>query len=193
MHWISVPGGRHRKNGKPLTFEITLSQPEFERFVIPFAKNLGELGIKVRVITIDTSQYINRLRKFDFDMVIHGFYPSVTPGTEPKNFWGSASANAEAGQNISGIQMPALDDLIDRAIKATSRSELVRLTRAIDRIVLWEYAVIPQWYLPYWPIVYRRGLRHPEILPPYEMGLSTWWREAIPTSSNSDIEGASSK
>ena len=168
------------KNGQPLTFEITLSQAEFERFVIPFAHNLEELGITARVNTIDTSQYINRMRKFDFDMVIHGFYPSITPGTELKNFWGSASANAEAGQNISGIQLPVLDNLIEKAINANSREELIHLTRAIDRIVLWEYAVIPQWYLPYWPMVYRRGLRHPQTLPPYEMGLSTWWWESPP-------------
>ena len=160
----------------PMQFEITLSQPEFERFVLPFSKNLEELGIKVRVNTIDTSQYINRLRKFDFDMVIHGFYPSITPGTELKNFWGSASANSEAGQNISGINMPALDALIDKAINASSRKELITVTHAIDRIVLWQYAAIPQWYLPYWPMVYRKGLAHPDNPPPYEQGLSTWWR-----------------
>ncbi len=165
------------KDNKPLKFEILLTDPDYERFVIPFARNLRELGISATINTVDTSQYINRVRKFDFDMVIHGFYPSVTPGTELKNFWSSASADSVAGQNLSGIKLDVLDSMIDKAINAESREELKLYTWAIDRIVLWHYAVIPQWYLPYWPMVYRPGLKHPEVAPPFENGLSTWWRE----------------
>ena len=162
------------RNGKPLRFEILLNNPEHERFVLPFARNLRQLGILAAINTVDTSQYINRLRQFDFDMVSHGFYPGITPGTELKNFWGSASA--EAGQNLSGIKLPVLDYLIDQAIKAKTRAELILHTRAIDRIVLWHYAVIPLWYLPYWPMMYHLGLAHPTVSPPYADGLSTWWR-----------------
>ncbi|WP_062269925.1 extracellular solute-binding protein [Endozoicomonas arenosclerae] len=169
---------KEEKTGKPMVFEILLSQPEFERFVLPFANNLSMLGIKVKVTTIDTSQYINRLRKFDFDMVIHGFYPSIAPGTELKNFWGSASGKSHAGKNISGISLPVLDTLVEKAIAAQSRDELIMICRAIDRVVLWQYAVIPQWYLPYWPMIYRKGLAHPDKAPPYENGLSTWWKVA---------------
>ena len=162
-----------------MTFEILLSQPEFERFVLPFANNLSMLGIKVRVTTIDTSQYINRLRNFDFDMVIHGFYPSIAPGTELKNFWGSASAKSHAGKNISGIAMPVIDELVEKAIAAESRNELKAVCRALDRVVLWQYAAIPQWYLPYWPVIYRKGLAHPKQAPLYENGLSTWWMKSV--------------
>ena len=163
-------------NGKQLRFEILLGHPEHERFTLPFVRNLRELGIEARINTVDTSQYINRLQQFDFDMISHGFYPSITPGAELKNFWGSASADREAGQNLSGIKLPVLDHLIDRAIGANSRTELINYTRAIDRIVLWHYAVLPLWYLPYWPMVYRPGLERPAIAPPYANGLSTWWR-----------------
>jgi len=161
-------------NGKPLHFEILLSNPEHERFALPFARNLRQLGILATINTVDTSQYINRLRQFDFDMISHGFYPGITPGTELKHFWGNASA--EAGQNLSGIKLPVLDHLIDQTIKADTRAELILHTRAIDRIVLWHYAVIPLWYLPYWPMVYHPGLEHPTVSPPYANGLSTWWR-----------------
>ncbi|MFK0572440.1 extracellular solute-binding protein [Endozoicomonas sp.] len=165
------------KQGKPLRFEILLRDPQFERFVIPFTRNLQELGIIATINTVDTSQYFNRIGKFDFDMIIHGFYPSITPGTELNSFWGSLSADSAVGKNLSGIKLPALDAMIEKAINAQSRPELTLYTRAIDRIVLWHYAVIPQWYLPYWPMVYRPGLKHPEIAPPYENGLSTWWRD----------------
>ncbi|USE39492.1 extracellular solute-binding protein [Endozoicomonas sp. SCSIO W0465] len=165
------------QNGQSIQFEILLTNPEHERFVIPFARNLKELGISASINTVDTSQYIYRVRKFDFDIIIHGFYPGITPGTELKNFWSSTSADSEAGQNLSGIKLESLDNLIDKAIMATSREELILYTRAIDRIVLWHYAVIPQWYLPYWPVVYRPGLKHPELAPPFENGLSTWWWE----------------
>ena len=174
--WLLEKGElRHGKTGAKFEFDILISQPEYERFVIPFSNNLAKLGIKANIKSIDTSQYINRLRKFDFDMVIHGFYPSISPGAELKNFWGSKSANADAGQNISGISLPVLDDLIEQAIAATDRQTLVSICRAIDRIVLWHYAVIPQWYLPYWPVIYRKEFAHPETPPLYENGLSTWW------------------
>ena len=168
----------HQKTREPMAFEILLSQPEFERFVVPFINNLKALGIHARVNTIDSSQYINRLRDFDFDMVIHGFYPGIAPSTELKNFWGSESARAKSGKNISGISLPVLDALIEKSLKTRSRAELVDVTRALDRVVLWHYAVIPQWYLPYWPFVYRKGLKHPKIAPDYASGLDTWWWES---------------
>ncbi|WP_257284470.1 extracellular solute-binding protein [Endozoicomonas sp. SESOKO1] len=183
FQWLKEAGYSYKnktlvdQHGQPLTFEILLTDPEHERFVIPFVRNLSELGISVSINTVDISRYINRIRKFDFDMIIHGFYPDITPGTELKNFWSSASADSDAGQNLSGIKLKSLDRMIDNAIMATTREELALYTRAIDRIVLWHYAVIPQWYLPYWPMVYRPGLQHPELAPPYDNGLSTWWRE----------------
>ncbi|MGI9273653.1 MAG: extracellular solute-binding protein [Endozoicomonas sp.] len=176
--WVLRNGQlRHAETGEALMFEILLSQPEYERFVLPFTANLSALGIKAKVSTVDTSQYINRLRRFDFDMIIHGFYPSISPGTELKNFWGSESAASHAGQNVSGVSMPVLDDLARKAIAASSRKELIDVCRALDRVVLWQYAVIPQWYLPYWPFVYRKGFAHPENYPPFEQGLNTWWYE----------------
>ena len=167
----------NQTTGEPLTFDILLSQPQYERFVVPFVNNLKTLGIQARISTIDTSQYINRLREFDFDMVIHGFYPTISPSTQLKNFWGSESAKANAGQNISGISLPVLDALIEQALITETRSELIDIVRAIDRVVLWHHAVIPQWYLPYWPYIYRKGLKHPKTAPDYESGMSTWWWE----------------
>ena len=181
--WLKEAGYRYNnrvlldQQGQPLKFEILLTDPDHERFVIPFVRNLNELGISASINTVDTSQYINRIRKFDFDMIVHGFYPGITPGTELRNFWSSASADSDAGQNLSGIKLESLDSIINKAIKAKTREELILYTRAIDRIVLWHFAVIPQWYLPYWPMVYQPGLKHPELAPPFENGLSTWWRE----------------
>lgn len=183
FQWLKEAGYSYKNktlvdpHGQQLKFEILLTDPEHERFVIPFVRNLRELGIAASINTVDASRYINRLRRFDFDMIIHGFYPGITPGTELKNFWGSASADSDAGQNLSGIKLDSLDRMIDKAIMATTREELALYTRAIDRIVLWHYAVIPQWYLPYWPMVYWPGLQHPELAPPFDNGLSTWWRE----------------
>ncbi|AMO56516.1 extracellular solute-binding protein [Endozoicomonas montiporae] len=178
--WVLKDGKlKHRQTNEPMTFEILLSQPEFERFALPFANNLKLLGIHARISTIDTSQYINRLREFDFDMVIHGFYPGISPTTELKSFWGSESAKAHAGKNISGISLPVLDALIEKAIKAENRNELIDIVRALDRVVLWHYATIPQWYLPYWPFIYKKGLKHPKIPPEYASGLDTWWWQSM--------------
>ena len=166
------------KNGNTLQFEILLSQSEFERFVIPFANNLKELGIKVKVTTIDTSRYINRIKKFDFDMIISDFFfPNACPTVELELFWGSESAKELSSRNVTGVSLPVLDFLIDKTKKTRKRSELITITRNIDRIVLWNYFIIPLWFQPYWPMIYIKNIKHSTPPPRHENGFSSWWWE----------------
>ena len=162
-------------NGNILQFEILLQQQEFERFVTPFVSNLKQLGIKAKITIIDSSRYINRLKNHEFDMIIHDFFPSTSPTIELESFWGSKSASMRTGRNLSGISLPALDYLIQKAQNTQKRSELIAIARCIDRIVLWNYCIIPQWYLPYWPMVYIKNIKHTEITPKYINGLYSWW------------------
>jgi len=162
------------KTGKPVVFEILLVSPAFERIVAPFAQNLKRLGIVANVRTVDQSQYINRIRSFDYDMIIGGAGQSESPGNEQRDYWSSDAADRDGSRNTIGIKNPAVDALIDRIVDAPDRKSLVAATRALDRVLLWNHYVIPQWHvrmdrLAYWD---RFGIpKHPK----YGADVMSWW------------------
>jgi microcin C transport system substrate-binding protein len=170
---------RNNTTGKPFTFEILLQQPSFERVVLPFADNLKKLGIKTNVRQVDTSQYINRLRDFDFDMIIATFPQSLSPGNEQRYFWSSEAAKTPGTRNYCGIQNKAIDQLIDLVINAGSRKELVDRCKALDQALLWGHYVIPNWHLGEYRVAYAVKVRHPDKMPPYNLSLETWWIDPL--------------
>jgi microcin C transport system substrate-binding protein len=161
-----------------LEFEVLLVQPDFERIVQPFRANLEKLGIAVRIRTIDTSQYINRLRDFDFDMVVGSFGQSFSPGNEQRDFWGSDRAEEKGSRNIIGVSNPVIDDLIDKIIEAPDREHLVAATRALDRVLLWNYYVVPQWHVATYRIAYWDRFGQPKTRPKFGIPILTWWVDA---------------
>jgi len=168
----------HKKTGKPLSFEILLVSPAFERIVLPFKKNLKRLGIEVKVRVVDSSQYINRLRSFDFDMVVAVFGQSLSPGNEQRNYWTSASAQVAGSRNVMGIQNPAIDHLVDLVINAPDRQSLITRTHALDRALLWGHYIVPHWHLSYYRVSYWNRFSRPKITPKYAFGFLTWWIDA---------------
>ncbi len=156
-------------------FEILLRSPAFERIVFPFKDNLEKLGIKVNVRTIDTAQYQKRMETFDFDMVVQTFSQSLSPGNEQRNFWGSDAADTNGSRNIIGIKNYAIDGLIESLINAEDRKELINITKALDRVLLWNYYVIPQWHISSYRVLYWNFFGKPEIKPKYSLGFDTWW------------------
>ena len=169
----------YNADGIKVNFEILLVSSGFERIVNPFVQGLKKLGIYATVRLIDSSQYINRKRSFDFDMIVHVFVQSEAPGAEQKNFWGSQSAQMEGSGNLVGIQNPAIDGLIEHVANANSREQLVVATRALDRALLHNYYAIPQWYSSSSRIVYWDKFHFPETSPRYDKyytrAIHTWW------------------
>lgn len=169
----------YNANGQAINFEILLVSPGFERIVNPFIKSLKKLGIYVNVRLVDSSQYINRKRSFDFDMIVHVFAQGESPGNEQNNFWGSASANMEGSGNLLGIQNPVIDELIKNVVNANSREQLVVANKALDRALLHQYYAIPQWYTSSVRVVYWNKFNQPAISPIYDRyfrkGVHTWW------------------
>ncbi len=164
--------------GQPMTFEVLLVQPTFERIVLPYVRNLEKLGINVSVRTVDTSQYKNRLDKFDFDMVIGNFGQSLSPGNEQRDFWGSSVADEQGSRNLMGIRNPVIDELIELVISAPDRDSLVACTRTLDRVLLWQHYLIPNWHITQHRIVYWNKFSRPAIAPRYALGFYTWWVDA---------------
>ncbi len=167
--------------GQPFEFEIMLISQQFERIVNPFIRNLKKLGIGVSVRLIDTSQYINRIRNFEFDMTVKVFPQSQSPGNEQKEFWGSDAADTDASRNIIGIKNPVIDELVDQISQTESREELVAYTRALDRVLLNNHYVVPNWMKPSSNLVFWDKFGRPEIAPKYDKyystGIMTWWYE----------------
>ncbi len=174
--WIIKDGKRVNKDtGTPLTFEILLDNPLFERLALPFSQSLKRLGIETTVRTVDDTQYQARLQKFDFDMIVHGFGESLSPGNEQRFYWGSAAADTPNSPNVIGIKDPAIDSLIDQIINVQDRDQLVVLTHALDRVLLWNHFVIPQFHLSAARVAYWNRFGMPPTPPLYSPGIDAWW------------------
>ena len=163
------------KTGQPFEFEFLLDNPQFERIVLPFAKNLERMGITARVRTVDNAQYEKRMETFDFDMAIVGFGQSLSPGNEQREYWGSKAAEEEGSHNYLGIKSPVLDELIEQLITAPTRDSLVAHTHALDRVLQWGFYVIPNYHIAATRVAYWDKFRRPEISPKYGIGLDGWW------------------
>ena len=165
----------NKKSGSKFEFELLLVSPAFERIVLPFKDNLAKLGIDVSVRTIDSAQYQNRLDGFDFDMIVSTFSQSLSPGNEQRNFWGSDAAKTNGSRNIIGISNEVIDALIEKVISAKDREDLIMTTRALDRVLLWNHYVIPQWHISAYRTLYWDIFDKPSVRPEYSLGTHTWW------------------
>ena len=174
--WTPKGGVLTNAAGEQLTAEFLLVQPDFERVVLPFKANLERLGVKVNVRVVDTSQFQRRSDTFDFDIIVDSFPQSNSPGNEQRDFWGSAAAGTDGSRNTIGIRNPGIDKLIDKIIYAKDREELVASTRALDRVLLWNHYVVPQWHTPYERIATWAKFGHPQRLPEQAISfLRVWW------------------
>ncbi len=163
------------ETGAPMRLEFLLYSPSFERIVLPFKRNLERLGMTVDVRLVDQSQYINRLRAFDFDVVVGGWGQSESPGNEQRDYWGSDAASRPGGRNQIGIADPAIDAMIELLIEAPDRESLVARTRALDRALLAGKWVVPNWHVPAQRIVYWDKFGRPEITPYKGVSIDAWW------------------
>lgn len=160
----------------PLTFEILHYSSTYERWVLPFVKNLERIGVKASFRVVDSAQFQNRVNGFDFDIVIGNIGQSNSPGNEQREFWGADKADIQGSRNYIGVKDPVVDDMIDGIIKAESRADLVRKTRALDRVLLWNHYVIPMWHYPKWLIAYWDKIQRPDTLSHISPLISsTWW------------------
>lgn len=167
--------------GKPVTIEFLLAQAEFERVLLPFKRNLADLGIELVIRRVDVSQYVNRERSRDYDLIVRGFGQSNSPGNEQREYWHSSSADNPGSRNFIGLKDPAVDSLVEGLINADSRKSLIAHTRALDRVLLWGHYVVPNWHIKTWRVAYWNRFEHPKISPKYDIGLYTWWaREKSP-------------
>ncbi|USW93592.1 extracellular solute-binding protein [Pseudomonas proteolytica] len=173
--WRIVDDKMVDTNGKPASIEFMLFQTDFERILLPFKRNLADLGIELVIRRVDVSQYVNRVRSRDFDMMVGSFPQSSSPGNEQREFWQSSSADNPGSRNYIGLKDPAIDELVEQLINADSRNSLVAHAKALDRVLQFGYYVIPNWHIKTYRVAYWNHLGHPKVPPRYDVGINTWW------------------
>lgn len=176
--WTVQKGVLANEKGEEFNFEILLSGPSFARVMSPFILNLERIGIQARQRTIDSALYMKRVKQFDFDMIVNTFGQSQSPGNEQRNFWSSQSADRKGSRNMAGIKNPVVDQLVYKIIYARTQEDLTTAVHALDRVLWYEYLVVPNWYLATHRLVFHRKFRQPQQLPRYYhpwQFLNTWW------------------
>ena len=163
------------ETGQPFEFEILLDNPQFERIVLPFAKNLERMGITARVRTVDNAQYQKRMETFDYDMAVVAFGESLSPGNEQREYWGSQSADEQGSRNLMGIKSKVVDELIEELVRSPDRASLVAHTHALDRVLQYGYYLIPHYHIAAFRVAHWDKFRRPAVSPKYAVGLETWW------------------
>jgi microcin C transport system substrate-binding protein len=169
------------KTGEPFTFEFLVDDSATQRFVLFYKPSLERLGMTVNVRVVDAAQYENRLRQWDYDVIVANWAESLSPGNEQRDFWSSQAADRPGSRNLIGIKNPAVDTLIDRVIFAKDRPELVAATKALDRVLLWNFYVVPQWTYAYVRTARWDRFSRPETMPKYGRSAFPavwWWDEA---------------
>ena len=161
--------------GVPFRFEVLLSSKAFERIVLPYKQNLKQLGIEAKIRLVDRTQYMERYRQKDFDMLVAVWGQSETPGNEQREYWGSDAADSVGSRNLAGIKDPVVDELIELLVKSDSREQLNVRTRALDRVLLWGHYVIPHWHIRADRVLYWDKFSRPAT--PVRSGVmrSRWW------------------
>jgi microcin C transport system substrate-binding protein len=165
----------HKETGETMEFELMLYSPTMERIAIPLQANLKKLGITMNIRRVDTTQFINRMRERDFDMISGGYSANSFPSTNLKIVWNSKFMDST--YNTAGVENSAIDFLTEQIDKnQTNKEALLYYGRALDRVLQWNFFVIPEWHLNKFRLAYWNKFSRPDIRPRYSTGfIDTWW------------------
>jgi microcin C transport system substrate-binding protein len=166
------------KNGQQMAFTILVDDPSLERIMLPYSRNVTKLGIDVQVRSVDPAQFQHLMDNFDFDMTFMIYPESDVPGQELRDYWSCAASMAQGSANIPGICDPAVDALIEKVIAATDRPSLQAAARALDRILLWRWYMVPNWDNLVFHVVYWNRFGHPDKPIREGFNFDSWWVDA---------------
>ena len=170
---------RNEKTKEPLAVEMLVPDTSLDRVLLPYQQALKKIGIRMTIRVVDAPQNTQRVKTYDFDLIIDNFPQSHAPGNEQREYWGSAAADKPASRNVMGIKNPAVDSLIDHIIFANDREELVAACRALDRVLLWNHYLVPHFYSPHERIAHWDKFGRPEKLPSSTTAtaqfIQVWW------------------
>ncbi|WP_245412383.1 extracellular solute-binding protein [Notoacmeibacter ruber] len=162
-------------NGNPLAFELMINGSEGEMIALAWQKTLALLGVRLNLRKVDTAQYFERRKRFDYDAIIHFYSSSLSPGQEQIGRWSSEAAEAEGSFNFAGAKDPAIDAMIEAMLGAKIEEDFQTAVRAYDRVLLSGFYVIPFYYMSEQRVAHDADLAYPDYTPIYGFQLPTWW------------------
>ncbi len=178
--WTYRDGALRNAQGEPFVFEILDDQSALSRIIAVYVRNLEKLGIRVNQRTADFALVQKRLEEFDFDMTSQRFPDVTSPGNEMFDMLGSKAADEKGSSNYWGLKDPAVDALVTALVRSETRAELVSAARALDRVLLNKYIVVPHWYSATHRVAWRNRFGMPQVMPKYYQAdpyvISTWWQ-----------------
>jgi len=163
-----------KTNGQ-ISVEILIDNPAFEMVVAPFVKNLRKLGIDAKTRFVEENQYQTRVNNFDYDIIVGGFGQALIPGNELFSYFHSSQKNIKGSHNLIGLDDKIIDNLVEKIARAQGKSELKNLCQRLDKRMLENYYVIPQWHSNAYRILYRDIFAMPKISPRYSLATDAWW------------------
>ncbi|WP_232484193.1 extracellular solute-binding protein [Burkholderia ubonensis] len=181
--WRYRDGALRDANGTPMTIEIIDDQPGMDRLILPYIQALGTLGIRASLHELDSALYQRRMDNFQYDMTTFIYPPVTIPGAELARRFGSAAASEVGSENYTGVRSKAVDALIRAALAADTLEDLETATRALDRVLINLYLLVPQYYLPNARIAYKTTIGHPAVIPgsyQYEDWIIDYWYRKRP-------------
>lgn len=161
--------------GDPLSFEIITQTREQERIALAYQRSLATVGIDVRVRAVDSTEFDKRTKAFDFDMAMWGWPASLSPGNEQRGRWSSAAADRQGSYNLPGVRSPAADAAIEALVGAATRDDLISAARALDRVLLSGFYVVPLFHIPTQWVAHWARIAHPQKSSLYGMVQPAWW------------------
>ena len=130
-------------SGAPMAFEFLATSKEQERLAMSYAGVLKRIGIQMSVRTVDSSQYWERRKTMDFDMMKMSWSASLSPGNEQYSRWHSSQRDVDGWFNQAGANDPAVDAMIDALLAARSQEDFTAAVRAFDRALINGFYVVP--------------------------------------------------
>ncbi|AHJ63877.1 Oligopeptide-binding protein oppA [Granulibacter bethesdensis] len=173
--WTVKEGKLVDASGQQLSFEILLDNPPFERVLLPYTQSLAKLGIDARIRSVDPAQAQHLQEEFNFDMALMQFPESDSPGNEQIGFWSSASAKEKGSNNLMGVSSPVVDALVAKVITAPDRASQVTACRALDRVLLWGWYIMPNWTAATMNVAYWNRFAHVDKPVRSGFALDSWW------------------
>jgi microcin C transport system substrate-binding protein len=173
-------------SGQPASFTILLDEPSLERVALPYVQNLRKLGFDVKVRTVDPAQYQHLVDDFDFDMIMMIYPGADIPGNELRDFWSCAAAKSQGSNNVPGICDPAIDALIDKVVTAQDRETLRVAANALDRVLLWNWYLVPNWHSQDFHVAYWDRFGDPGKPIREGFNFDTWWVDAQKAARNDE-------
>ena len=177
--YVTKNGVLTGKDGTPLTVEILNYEPGFERVLLPYIESLKRIGVLGSLRTVDPAQYEQRVKDFDFDLTMERIAWPNTPGVEQRAYWSSTVADVKGSFNLAGIKNPVVDVLIGAILDARDRPALIAATRALDRVIMFNHYMVPQYFKGSHTIAWWDKYGRPKVKPPFERGVQDlWWYDS---------------